>query len=209
MTKLATFASSVARQNPQLNQMLYEGISEASPLKILGYGSHGSVDTVQDCTTGTVYARKISTHECFQQEVDTLKRLSHPHIIRFVAEYIHNSYLNLVMSPVAEMTLRDWLGVVDRSTLHEQRVHAWIGCLSSALTYIHSQRIRHADIKPHNILLRGTEVFVSDFGIARVVSEPDSSSSSISPSTPMYAPLEISEGPREEPPGFASVVGVY
>ncbi|KAF2117605.1 kinase-like domain-containing protein, partial [Lophiotrema nucula] len=65
--------------------------------------------------------------------------------------------------------------------------------LSSALAYIHSQRIRHADVKPANILLRGQDLFISDFGISRLVSEPDSTSSSNCPSTPLYSPLEISE----------------
>ncbi|KAF2740725.1 kinase-like protein, partial [Polyplosphaeria fusca] len=160
----------------------------------LGRGAHGFVDTVQEYKTGKLFARKQSGHGSLCREVKILRRLSHPHIVRFVAAYVVNSSLNLIISPVAQSTLQHYLSGPIDVRASSKPIHAWIGCLSSALAYIHSQRIRHADIKPHNILIQGEhEVFISDFGVSRVVSESDSTSSSISPLTPLYAPLEIKE----------------
>ena len=163
------------------------------PLPFLGRGAYGSVDVVQQCYTGQVFARKRSRITSFHREVEITKRLKHPHIIQFVAAYTQNSSLNLIISPVAESTLRDYLDCPGGQEGSESRIHRWVGCLSSALSYIHASRIRHADIKPQNILLRDSEVFISDFGISRLVSEPDSTSSSNSPMTPLYAAIEIAE----------------
>lgn len=162
-------------------------------LTYLGHGAHGSVDTVQEYHTGKVYARKRSTTRAFPREIAIMKKMNHPHIVKYVAAYLQNASLNLIMSPVAQSTLREHLTRSGRTEKDAERIHTWFGCLTSALSYIHSQRIRHADIKPQNILVRDSDVFISDFGISRVVSEPDSTSSSISPSTPFYAPMEIAE----------------
>ena len=163
------------------------------PLPFLGRGAYGSVDVVQQCYTGQVFARKRSRITSFHREVEITKRLKHPHIIQFVAAYTQNSSLNLIISPVAESTLRDYLDFPGGQEESKSRIHRWVGCLSSALSYIHASRIRHADIKPQNILLRDWEVLISDFGISRLVSEPDSTSSSNSPMTPLYAAMEIAE----------------
>jgi serine/threonine protein kinase len=39
-----------------------------------------------------------------------------------------------------------------------------IGCLCSAIAYLHQNRIRHKDIKPSNILLSANGLWVTDFG---------------------------------------------
>ncbi|KFY83652.1 hypothetical protein V498_07893 [Pseudogymnoascus sp. VKM F-4517 (FW-2822)] len=53
----------------------------------------------------------------------------------------------------------------------EKQLHAYLvsllGCITEALTYIHSQRIRHQDLKPSNILLAPGQVYLADFGISR------------------------------------------
>lgn len=42
-----------------------------------------------------------------------------------------------------------------------------LGCTTEALEYVHSQRIRHQDLKPSNILLSPGQVYLADFGISR------------------------------------------
>jgi serine/threonine protein kinase len=41
-----------------------------------------------------------------------------------------------------------------------------IGCIISAVEYLHSQRIRHKDLKPSNILLSQDGLWLTDFGTA-------------------------------------------
>ena len=45
-------------------------------------------------------------------------------------------------------------------------VYCKMGCLVSAITYLHEQRIRHKDLKPSNILLSPGRLWLSDFGSA-------------------------------------------
>ncbi|KAH7078440.1 kinase-like domain-containing protein, partial [Paraphoma chrysanthemicola] len=45
-------------------------------------------------------------------------------------------------------------------------VYNMMGCLISAITYLHDQRIRHKDLKPSNILLSRERLWLSDFGSA-------------------------------------------
>ena len=42
-----------------------------------------------------------------------------------------------------------------------------IGCVTTAIKWIHSQDVQHRDLKPHNILLRPGQVYITDFGISR------------------------------------------
>jgi serine/threonine protein kinase len=41
-----------------------------------------------------------------------------------------------------------------------------MGCLLSAVAYIHGQKIRHKDLNPFNILLTRNKIWISDFGSA-------------------------------------------
>jgi serine/threonine protein kinase len=43
----------------------------------------------------------------------------------------------------------------------------WSECLVHALEYIHNQRVRHKDVKPANVLVKGDQIFITDFGIAK------------------------------------------
>ncbi|OCL11838.1 kinase-like protein [Glonium stellatum] len=47
-----------------------------------------------------------------------------------------------------------------------RRLSRSFGCLTSAITYIHGQRIRHKDLKPSNVLLSHDGLWVTDFGIS-------------------------------------------
>jgi len=45
-------------------------------------------------------------------------------------------------------------------------LQSFFGCLASVFQYMHPSQIRHRDIKPQNILVKGPHVFLTDFGIA-------------------------------------------
>lgn len=109
-------------------------------------------------------------------EVEHLQRLQHRHIIRVVGTYTLRKTLAILLYPVAQCNLEEFLDEVVESRLsrHDNAVartlSGFIGCLASALDYLHNQNVKHMDIKPQNLLVcQGwtDKIYIADFGIAR------------------------------------------
>jgi serine/threonine protein kinase len=101
----------------------------------------------------------------FEAETSALKRLSHRHIVELVGSYTDPRWVGLIMLPVADCNLDTYLkaaGDEERSN-----IRGFYGCLANALLYLHANQIRHKDIKPQNVLIHGTNVLLTDFGISR------------------------------------------
>jgi hypothetical protein len=152
-------------------------------LEILGHGGFSRVDKIVHRLSRNIYARK-TTFYCksppsresvemqFQNEVEILKTLQHPHLIKFIDAYALQDRLSIVMSPAADESLTGFMSRFDQfpPAVQEQNKSSlwrWISCLASALAYLHDHLIRHQDIKPSNILVRGDQIFLTDFGNAK------------------------------------------
>lgn len=57
------------------------------------------------------------------------------------------------MQPVADTDLHRYLSKEEWAEAELVTLRSWIGCLSSALAYLHANACRHKDLKPHNILI--------------------------------------------------------
>lgn len=145
-------------------------LSEAGSKRI-GQGQSGAVDTV--FMGEQVFARKSIRRplgnnfirETIQNEVSVLSKLEHPHIVRILLTYEDKKHFYLVMKPVAECNLQELFAQNPRpSALQAELAYEWLMCLTNTLAYIHSNGIRHKDIKPHNILVKGKKVIFADFG---------------------------------------------
>lgn len=89
------------------------------------------------------------------------------HMVRFWGSYTHPEYFALLFQPVAERTLHDLL--VDPTPISEidsTLLKRSFGCLAFGLSWLHSNKIRHKDIKPANILISNGSVLYCDFGSA-------------------------------------------
>lgn len=143
-----------------------------------------------------------------QDEIDLLKRLRQKHVVRLLTTYSVDRQYAIIMSPVADMNLKDYLS----STKPEGKIYQWFGCLSAGLLYIHSQQIRHRDIKPANILVKGDSVLFTDFGIAKDFSEDATTSSTgtVDAKCYMYCAPEIAaEKSRGRPSDIFSLGCVF
>jgi serine/threonine protein kinase len=78
--------------------------------------------------------------------------------------YTDPKFFALLMSPVGEYNLNEYYNVARGSPDKLSLLRSFFGCLANALQYVHSIKIRHRDIKPQNILVRGDKVFLTDFG---------------------------------------------
>jgi serine/threonine protein kinase len=78
-------------------------------------------------------------------------------------------------------------------------LRGYFGCLASALRYLHERQIRHRDIKPPNILVKGDNVYLADFGIALDWSEMTRATTTADTAkSPIYCAPEVA---RSEPRG--------
>ncbi|KAH8597732.1 hypothetical protein B0O99DRAFT_684446 [Bisporella sp. PMI_857] len=173
----------------------------------LGRGGFGVVDEVRCESTNQTYARKVvlsphSPSSVTSSEARILERLHHSHIIKLVDTWKSQLGLWLLMSPVAKSDLAVYLHragsephtVSSPNKPEKQPLRNWVGCLSSALAYLHENGVVHGDIKPKNILISSDQiVYVSDFGTAEYVEEVSKTTPHrFSALTPMYCAPEIS-----------------
>ncbi|KAK0126295.1 hypothetical protein ONS95_007906 [Cadophora gregata] len=150
----------------------------------LGYGSFGTVDEVLHTSTKTYFARKSirpslnqSPAALFQaqREVVALCSLRHVHIIGVVAYYTFGDQFSIIMSPVAEGNLSEYMfNDCSAPLIKSSNLSKWIGCLISAVSYMHEKSWQHLDIKPSNVLVTGGHVMLSDFGGALPMEDPRS-----------------------------------
>jgi serine/threonine protein kinase len=139
----------------------------------LGKGSYAVVHRVENIFNQKIYARKsirrvrnVSWHN----EVEILHRLKHRHIVELISSFCDDCRLELIMLPVADEDLSQFLQRFWNSPTPDLNAHLlkrWLGCLAVALSFLHNSKVRHKDIKPSNILIHDGNVLLADFGIAR------------------------------------------
>ena len=108
-------------------------------------------------------------HERFLREVEIAARLQHPHILTLIDSGEADGFLYYVMPFVDGESLRARL-----AREHELPVADVVRIMrevADALAEAHAHGVVHRDIKPDNVLLRGQHAVVTDFGIAKAVSE--------------------------------------
>lgn len=102
--------------------------------------------------------------ERFLNEMRTMGRLQHPHILPLFDSGETGGLLYYVMPYVEDETLRDRL---DREThLGVEEAVRITREVADALDYAHRNGVLHRDIKPGNILLQEGRPMLADFGIA-------------------------------------------
>ncbi|CAN5826928.1 hypothetical protein BH24GEM1_BH24GEM1_27310 [soil metagenome] len=149
--------------------------------------------------------------ERFLREVKLAARLQHPHILP-----LHDSgeaffFLSSVMLYGEGGLLRSLL-----SRRGELPVHDAIRILievTDALAYAHGHGVVHRDVKPDNVLLSGRHALVTDFGIAKAVSEATGrqqlTTAGVALGTPIYmAPEQATADPNVDHRADLYAVGV-
>jgi predicted Ser/Thr protein kinase len=109
----------------------------------------------------------------FQREARVVARLEHPNIVPVYDFSEHEGSPYLVMRFVEGETLKARL---ERARLTLPETLDIVRPVGEALTYAHEQGVLHRDIKPSNIILaQDKRVFLTDFGLARIVQAGESS----------------------------------
>jgi serine/threonine protein kinase len=77
----------------------------------------------------------------------------------------------------------------------EQWLWRFGAALAGVLTALHARGVVHCDVKPSNLLVRGHEVRVIDFGISRYVGEPSWGDQTVQCSPGWAAPEQLRAAP--------------
>lgn len=105
----------------------------------------------------------------FEQEVKIVSQLEHRNIVPVYDYGEHEGQPYIAMRYMPAGSVDD---LQRQGHIPIERVLNIIGQIAPALDYAHSKDILHRDLKPSNILLDdGGGAFITDFGIARILSE--------------------------------------
>ena len=132
----------------------------------------------------------------FQREARVVARLEHSNIVPVYDYAEHNGAPYLVMKFVEGETLKAKLARGPISLTEAVKIVETVG---TGLDYAHKQGILHRDIKPSNVMLAADgNVYLADFGLARIAQAGESTLSSDSLlGTPHYMSPEQAKGVKE------------
>ena len=106
----------------------------------------------------------------FHAESQAVAMLSHPNIMAVYDVSTHDEADYIVMELIDGITLKQYME--KKGTLNWKETLHFAMQIAKALEHAHGRGIVHRDIKPHNImLLKNGAVKVTDFGIARLMSQ--------------------------------------
>lgn len=150
-------------------------------LEVLGSGSFGTVRKCALRETGELFACKTIKKEVvddpknLRREIDILRTVDHPNIIKFQDVYEDEKYIHLVTELCTGGELYD--RVIEyaengQGHFHEEDAALLISEIFDAIRYLHDKcHIVHRDLKPENFLLKDESehapIKIIDFGLSR------------------------------------------
>ena len=173
----------------------------------LGQGGMATVYLAEDLKHHRKVALKVLRPELaaamgperFAREIEVAARLQHPHILPLHDSGEADGFLYYVMPYVEGESLRERVARVGELPVHDAlRILIEV---ADALACAHAHGVVHRDIKPDNILLSGRHALVTDFGVAKAVSEATGRNSlttvGVALGTPAYmAPEQAAADPH-------------
>lgn len=185
-------------------------------LKCIGEGAYGRAYLATDPEGNKVVAKVIDVakvpHEdrltCIQ-ECKLLAKLDHPFIVRYVASYIDDEKLHIVMNFCDGGDLSGLIREHEERKEHfkEKQIIKWLTQLLMAVKYTHSNHVIHRDIKSQNIFIeRNSRLRLADFGISKALESTHANAKTFI-GTPYYLSPELCQGSPYGPPSDMWAVG--
>ena len=155
---------------------------------VLGSGSYGQVYLAVHRATSQRVALKFVeapyADSTWQREVDILRGVNHPNVIRLIADYPPGPKPSasagsqpvrsaIMVFPVAHMDLRRFMILRAGPRLSPPLACSICRQILHGLVYLHGKDILHRDLKPSNVLVSvrcadDVQVWLCDLGMARV-----------------------------------------
>ena len=145
-------------------------------LSFLGEGSYGKVFKAREISTGRIIAVKKmsigdsqSKYNKIIKEINLLKSLDHPNIVKYYDFFQEEEYIYLMMEYLEGCTLKQY--IKNNENISEDNARIIIKQLLTALSYLHyTCDICHRDVKPENIMFKEkndiNHLKLLDFGLS-------------------------------------------
>jgi len=127
----------------------------------IGSGSFGTVYEAKNLIFNNTVAMKVITKsdgmdsEYIKNELDILKKLSHPNIVRIYEFYESENDYYLINEFCNGGELYNY---INKTKLNEQQLSIIFYQVFSGLCYLHENDVLHRDMKPENILISKKEI---------------------------------------------------
>ena len=146
-------------------------------VKSLGDGTYGTVFQAFNLKTQETVAikkmkRKFSSwDECVSlNEINSLRKLTHPNIIKLKEVIKVNEELHLVFEFLSQNLYQLYLSFKNKQRkMGEPLIKSLIFQILSGLAHMHKHGFFHRDLKPENLMVEGKIVKLCDFGLAREI----------------------------------------
>ncbi|KAM9850802.1 serine/threonine-protein kinase SIK1 [Aulostomus maculatus] len=192
-----------AQPSPAQGRPLQVGFYEI--IRTLGKGNFAVVKLAKHKVTKTQVAIKIidktrlnpSNLEKIYREVQIMKLLNHPHIIKLYQVMETKDMLYIVTEYAKNGEMFDYLTSNGRMSENEARKKFWQ--ILTAVDYCHRHHIVHRDLKTENLLLDANmNIKLADFGFGNFYNAGEPLSTWCG--SPPYAAPEVFEGKEYEGP---------
>lgn len=170
--------------------------------KRLGTGGYGSVFQVKDIASGVLYAMKFMPRlrngsdygEKFWAEVEVLKSLDHPSVLKYVDAFYNEEGYYLITELLTGGELLDYILKMERFS--ERDASRVLRSMFEVVRFLHTKKVCHLDLKPENFVFSMTEeeagqdqsksrvLKLIDFGCAKHLE--DSVTCNVRTGTPYY-----------------------
>ena len=176
-------------------------IEDFEMLKQIGSGSFGNVYLAEHIKTHVKYAIKIIDKKnkanldgkpYFRREIEIMYKIKHPNCVRLFGNFEDENFCYFIMEYVPNGNLYTLMASNRITGINIYLVASIMRQLVSAIYYLHNMNppIIHRDIKPENILLKDSNIKLTDFGWSNYINFEGEQRSTFC-GTPIYLAPEM------------------